>query len=447
MQTPSDKYDKDASLVSNYSIHIPSISEIEIPSPINIKNMPEIIRKLDYVIDNTRMELLMNSNVAYLLTLCLDCVVTEMNQDLSVMIGRLMLKLANKDPNALVMMLGKTNELGDFKGHNTAYAWVKELYLATFGIQNNSAIIAINMVLSLLLNKAGDSLLPLLMKDGEDGREKGKNALFILAQAINQSAQQPLNQSSTVLIATLLKSCMLQNPSEFFNKLPIELNTSLLRGSSVLSILVGSLKYLVKDNPLGVNLITNLLHPIIQTEKGMAFFKVAGNGFFKGASLVDTILASIVSAAYINANDDVMGQLMSVLQDLLTSLPTETIEALTRDVYKESGTGTNGVALLVQALVASTTHNIDISPIVNQLDRLIDSGSAKVVKAFVDPIFLETEGRITVSPLQRLIGIANNRNVPNKDARRVKDLIIKLSSLNNSLSSESASVFDPNSLR
>ncbi len=378
---------------------------------IDLDNINDLAIQLEEFISNALPESLVNSSVLYWLTQGLHCSVSTMNEKAALRIGQVIYLLAAKNPDGLIEMLGRTIEFGAFKGQNTAYVWMRELYLATFLEQNNTAIIAINAAMSYLLERARKPLAMSLVANCIDGKEKGKNALYVLAQALKQAAVRLDNQPQTLMLAQLLERSMAQLPDDSCSVIIEELHGGpLLKGKHTLYMLATVLKDVVKDNPPAVNIICTLLSRMIQTQDPAlltsALFKVAHSGEFQGFSSLHIILTSLVSAAYISKNNEVIDKLTLMLQQLFIKYSDQLIAAMTEEISTGEFTlrvTSNGVTLLMQALIAAINHQLDVGPLANLLITLVESDSEFMAEAFIKPVLLVNEGRITVSPLDRLM--------------------------------------------
>lgn len=397
---------------------------------ITLKDINNLARQLENYIDSGTEKGLASSSVLYWLTQGLHCTVSAMDQDATIRIGQVMYKLAVKNPDALIQMLAKTIDLGAFKGQNTAYIWTRELYMATLGTQNDSAILAINLVMTYLLDRGTQPLATALLTHCLEGGEKGKNGLYVLAQALRKLSESIDNTQITLVLAKLLNRSMAQLPVETDRDAIQDLKGgALLKDKHPLYMFVTALKYAAKDNPPVTKIICNIISRIALRQSidhpDSAFFKVAASGEFKGLSATHIILTSLVSAAYKKNNNQVIGDLAQTLRKLFSVAPNQMTTALTQEIIRDGRAVTNGVSLLVQSLIAAIEHNLDIDQIADLIITLIKTNSKSMAIAFKQTVVLDGEGYTIISPLHRLMDVAKE-SLTEKNVTKLNRIISEL---------------------
>lgn len=401
---PSNSFQKDFVPMSIYDDKISPLSRIQ---------LSDLIQKLDSYIDGTAIENIDKTNTIHWLTYALHRSVKTIDHPNIQHVSQIIYKLAKKDPDAFISILSQTIEEGEFKGQNTVFVWIHELYSATFDTKNYPTIVAINFIFSYLLDNANEELAQALIKNIEEGPERGKNALLIIAQALLQAASESYNQPSTLLIAELLAKCIKQSPKTLGLALMQEFSQGSFKGKSTLYMLVRALKDPSKDNAPVINIICNILSDIIQihssNDLAKSLFKVTEVGPYRGLHYLHIILTSLVSAAYIDNNDKVIMQITSVLQRLYEAVPEAMSLALAENITTGEHINENGVMMLVHALIAAFDHKLEATPIVSLLSRLIDTDSNLMAAAFTHQVEANVKYK-NVSPLQLLVNKLNKHD-------------------------------------
>ncbi|QLZ70925.1 hypothetical protein FOLKNPGA_03745 (plasmid) [Legionella sp. PC1000] len=218
-----------------------------------------LITQLNHFINETPYATLAESNLGYWLTYALQCALNLYDEKAAQQICALLYNLYN-DENAepLVSILSQTLG-GVFEGQTVAYAWMDNLFTATFDSRNNSVVVAINYIFSQLLEKTGDELSSVIAKNVEKGSEKGKNAILVLARALANATSMSDNQPTAELIAELLRSFVKKSPGIISAALTEEVIYGSFKDKSSIYVLMGGLKNAVEDNPKVVQILSRIL--------------------------------------------------------------------------------------------------------------------------------------------------------------------------------------------
>jgi len=390
-----------------------------------------LANEIEHFIKSYLSDDLERSAVLHWLTQGLDFAITRMDSGAAIRIGEVICQLANKDPDLLAQMLGKVIESGSIKGHNTAYFWMRALYLATFGIRNDGAILAINLIFTHLIHHAKEPIQKSLLFRCLEGPREGENGIYLLSLAINKLSLDKLDNPLAEMLTTLLFRLMAQMPESSDRDALIELKGSiLLRDKHTLYVLVTTLKEAVKHNPPVVSMICSILSRIITHQPidilNVAFFKPAVFGESQGLASIHILLTALVSATYIRGNNEVIANLCAIINQLILAAPPQMLLALTHDIIRDRRANTNGISWLVQSLVAATEHELDIAPISQILIKLIDTDSISMAKAFKDSVVLDREDSVTISPLERLIKTVTLAKKGDKSLVIINGIIEKL---------------------
>ena len=396
----------------------------DLPESFSAQNVIEIADALSGYAAAASMEEISNSNLVYWLNEGLHFAVKTVSAEATKAIGRVLYHIAERDPEAVITMLGNSIESGRFKGQTAAFVWLNELYIAMFEVENNAAIITINHVFSYLFDKASSDTLArqlgaMLTQSNEEGVEQGRNALLVLTLALSQSASHPFNQSETLLIATLLDKALSLSLSLTGSSLLEVTKKGIFKGKTLLYLMVTVLHDAAKDNPDVVRLICNRLINVIFTQNlervGKAFFQIIDNGPNRGMSSLGVMLNSLLSGAYIEKNNQSTNAMILVLKGLYSVMPNETIAVLTKPL------GNNGVRTLVQTLIAITEHEIDAEPIANLLSNFIMHDSEHIAEAFTQFEHFPKNTAQSFSPLQLLLAAYGSEGLSTEPLRQVID--------------------------
>lgn len=381
------------------------------PWPLSVDNIVELAQQLNDYVDATTSEALLDSNTLYWISVGLHNAVKQASPTAIKQIGNVMYKLATRDPTALLLMLRKPNEFGYFKGQNTLFVWLGELYTATFNAKNTMAIITLNLVLSHLLEHPTVDLAQLLVKNNEIGVERGKNGLLLLTQAILRSASFPHNQSETLLITHLLEKCLSIYPDITTPVLTQEINQGSFKDKTIVYMLVRALQDPAKDNQAVVNIICNILIDIIKSHKKedlvQSLFNIIGVGPHKESHPLYIMLRGLLSAAYVDKNDQVISNITSVLDQLYHAAPEEMNNALAITITQDYEGTKNGITMLVETLLAAFSHDIETVAIDALLSTLINSDSEIIARAFTQQMIQSGETHKSSSPLELLVNKLN----------------------------------------
>ncbi|WP_133127796.1 hypothetical protein [Legionella nagasakiensis] len=306
-------------------------------------------------------------------------------------ISSVMFELAKKDVDTLLFLLGKKFEAGKFNGQTILFVWMNELYSSTFDARNSSNIIAINYILSYVLRHATSTFADALVQPVETGREQGKSPLILMLLSLLQTAQTSFNQPSTKHIATLLLSCMTKYPTEISNALVQPINKGPFVNKHGLYLLANTLRYSAKDNPETTKIICDVIKQMIGLVASdlltNALLTTIDKGPQQGLLPLHLILRSLVSAAYVDRNEETTKIMVDLLEECFSKLDSEEInEALCASINSGDSTytGKNGVQMLVETLVAGLEHHQDMSSLMVLVSRLFNSNPQLMMQALID---------------------------------------------------------------
>jgi len=411
-------------------INAPMISLLtKEPWHLSVENIIDLAKKLNDFVETATSESMLESNILYWINIGLHYAVKNESSIAVEPIAKIIYKIAAKDPSTLIIMLSKINESIYFNGQNSLFVWLDELYTSTFSPKNITAIISINLALTRLLESPNIKLTELLIKNNNSGVGQGENCIILLTQAILQSGSIPHNQSETLLITDLLAKFLLLYPDITVPVLTQEITFGNLKDKTIIYMLARSLENPAKDNPAVVKIICNILNDAIKSKKKAdllkSLFNVIGSGPYKEAHPFYIILKSLLSAAYINKNEQVITDITSFITNLFEVAPEEMGAAISTTITKEYEGSKNGIAILVQALMAALDHDIKTAAIDNLLSILINSNSEIISRAFTQKFIQYGEINKSPSPLELLV----NRlkvDVNRHNLERIMTLITEL---------------------
>lgn len=390
-----------------------------------------LIAQLNDFITETPVGTIAESNFGYWLTYALQCATNMYDEKAAQQICALLYKLYDdENPEALVSILSQTLG-GAFEGQTVAYAWMDNLFTATFDSRNNSVLVAISYIFNQLLEKTGDELSSIMAKNVEEGSEKGKNAILVLVRALANATTISDNQPTAELIAELLRGFLKKSPGIISAALTEEITYGSFKGKSSIYVLVGVIKNAVIDNPKVVQILSRIL---IDVSKGCpaglvdSLCKIHELGPYKGMHALHIILISLVSAAYIDKNSETLSNLIDVLSQIWESNSDGKINsALMQTIHTGEHADLNGIMMIVRALIAAIDHQLAIAPIIEFLNNFIKSDPKDLGSAFTHKAPKSTIGNYTLSPLLLLINTWSN----NKDSflkTKLQNTIYKLAS-------------------
>ncbi|AWN75201.1 hypothetical protein LEAN103870_11935 [Legionella anisa] len=374
-----------------------------------------LIAHLDHFIKKTPSGTLTESNLGYWLTYALQRALNLYNEKAAQQICALLYNLYDdENPDLLVSILSQTLD-GVFEGQTVAYAWMDNLFTATFDSKNNSAIVAINYIFSQLLEKTGDKLSSVIAKNIEEGSEKGKNAILVLVRALANATSISDNQPTAELIAELLRSFVRKSPGIISTALTEEIMYSSFKGKSGIYVLIGAIKNAIGDNPKVVQILSRILIDVNKMcSAGLvdSLCKIHEVGPYKGEHTLHVLLTSLVSAAYIDQNSETLSALIDAVHQIWKSNFDDKVNlALTQTIHTGDHVDLNGIMMIVRALTAAIDHQLQIAPIIEFLNNFIKSDPADLGAAFTHQAPKSTISDYTLSPLQLLINaLSNNKN-------------------------------------
>ncbi|CAM2979794.1 Uncharacterised protein [Legionella steigerwaltii] len=406
-------------------------------SPVLSKDDLEwLITQLSHFIKNVpNSSDLMQSNFHYWLTYALQCAVNTYDVGAAQQICSLLYQLDNDEDQDRLISIFEQPLGGKFAGQTVAYAWMDNLFSATYDPRNTPAVIAINYIFSHLLEKKGDILSDVVTKNIEEGSEKGKNAILLLARAFANAAAVPGNQNTAELIAELLKAFIKKSPVALSMSLTQEIAYGSFKGKSGVYVLACAIKDAGENNSQLIKLISNILldvNNILPKDLINALCKAHELGPHKGKNALHIILISLVSAAYINQNSEVVSDLIRIVHQVWKSNSNDQINlALSQTINTGEHANLNGIMMIVRALVAAIDHQLQIAPITDFLIDYIHTDPKELGSSFTHCAPVSTVRDYTFSPLMLLINALKNAKSP--------DLQKKLRNVINALAdSESA---------
>ncbi|WP_392536360.1 hypothetical protein [Legionella sp. 227] len=358
-----------------------------------------------FVAESPNSSVLLESNFSYWLTYALQCAVNTYDAEAAQQICSFFYQL-EKDSNSLMLIFEQTLS-GTFAGQTVAYAWMDNLFSATYDPRNTSVVIAINYIFSQLLAEKGDEFSDLVTKNIKEGSEKGKNAILVLARALANVAEVSESQPTAELIANLLRSFVKKSPLILSTSLTQEISYGSFKGKSGVYVLVGAIKNAVENQPKVTPMIGDILidlNGILPKELSDALCKTHEQGPYKGKNALHIILLSLISAAYLNKNSEAVSVLMHVVHQVWKS---NTDGKVTLSLLHPIETGEhadiNGVMMLVRAMRAAIDHQHQVALFNDFLIDFIQSDPKKLGDAFTHHAPASTIGDYTVSPLVLLI--------------------------------------------
>ncbi|MCW8408357.1 hypothetical protein OQJ13_05165 [Legionella sp. PATHC035] len=412
-------------------------------SPVLLKDeLSWLIAQLyHFVAESPNSTLLMQSNFSYWITYALQCAVNTYDAEAAQQICTLFYQLS-QDSSSLILIFEQTLG-GKFAGQTVAYAWMDQLFSATYDPRNTSVVIAINYIFSQLLAQKGDGFSDVVTKNITEGSEKGKNAILVLARALANSAEASENQHTAELIANLLRSFVKKSPFILGISLTEEITHGSFKGKSGVYVLVGAIRQAVEYQPHLIPIVGDILIDVIDVvpnELSKALCKTHEQGPYKGKNTLHIILVSLVSAAYLNKNLESVSVLMHVVHKVWKSnTDGKVTSALLHSIETGEDANINGVMMIVRAMRAAIDHQHQVAPFTDFLIDFIQSDPNELGDAFTHHAPASNLRDYTVSPLVVLINTfqsVNNvtlktslRNVINKlaDSKSALEMLLSLS--------------------
>ncbi len=328
-------------------------------------------------------------NIIYWLTYALHCAVEMMDANLATMTAGLMIKLTNMQSIDMHSLLEQKFVVGKFTGQNTMFAWMNELYSATFDIKTFPTIVAINQVFThwfLLPNR--EKIASMLIEQVDEGLDKGKNALLLLAQALSSAVKDSSQQESAAIIVDLLTNCVkiIACCEKTSTALHQEVSRGSFAGKSVINVLVSLLKDAAKNNPLVVRVVCDILTTSSQNislrdKQITALSKLVGIGESAGLNSLQILITALVSSAYIDHNDEIIKILATTLKKLVVANHEKVIPLFTAPISSGQYVSQTGISLLLQAHVAASKHGSNSDPIAELLSFIkFSAGSGNAMQ-------------------------------------------------------------------
>jgi hypothetical protein len=336
------------------------------------------------------------------------------------LITSLVQNFLNNSPDALYAMFNQQINEGRFKGQSFVYFWMDNYFSLAYSSNDDlSSFHALNIMFHELLNVLGSQFCSLLVKNIEEGSEKGKNALLVLLRSYQKSTERAYNELEVQDIADLFLNCMKKEPDLMAAALTQEITEGLFRGKSCLYLLSG---ILLKSTLFGyshsVTIIQDVMLHTLKSHPEQfadALYKCHTSGPYSALSSFHLILLSLVEAAYKDKNSVVIAQLMSIITELATydkrepTVISALLETINNDVHQDL----NGFVFLCRALIAAMTHHIDVTPM---MDFILDVIKRAPAEQLVTAVFqwapAHATPEYTSSPIHQLIQLAGNMNQP-----------------------------------
>ncbi|MDR3504267.1 MAG: hypothetical protein P4L79_17000 [Legionella sp.] len=360
------------------------------------------------------------------LTFAMGCAVklSGMNPNLPttpfILITSITQSILNKAPDVLYTMFDQQISQGSFKGQSFAYFWMDNYHSLVYSQNDDlSSLHALNIMFHELLNVWGAKFCSLLVKNIEEGSEKGKNALLVLLRSYQKSAGEINNLLQTQLIAELFHQCMQKEPSLMGAALTQEITEGLFRGKSSLYLLSCILlKTTSFGNSDSVTIIQDVMLQALKNhpEQFMnALYKRHALGVYPGLSSFHLILLSLVEASYKEESSAVIAQLMRILTELTTYDKSEetAISALLETIEDGAYQNLNGFVFLCRALIAAIAHQIDVT---SMMDFILDVIKGAPAEQLTTAVFQSAPAHPTpeyrCSPINHVINLARDMNRP-----------------------------------
>lgn len=318
----------------------------------------------------------------------------------------LTVELLQANPKHFLTEFGKPIEEGKFKGKNSAYFWLDQLYSAVFIAQNEHPVRDIHYVLISVLKKDGDKFSRFLMSPIEgEGSYAGTNGLLVLSRILSHVTQPSYRYVSRFLMADFLRDCFMSSPDVIGKGLCEEITNGSFKGKSSLYMLVDSLKNAAVDDPQIVDIICDIILNINQRNSVSlieTLGKINQSGPYKGKSSLHTILTTLVSSAYLKDNPEIAEHLVNMLLKLWNTEKNQNRlgALLTRPIENN---GQNGVMLLVRALTTMIDNHMDSALLVDLLEGVIEANPDELFQALTQEAEDTRRMYNKVSAVQQLI--------------------------------------------
>ncbi|USQ14257.1 hypothetical protein J2N86_02680 [Legionella lytica] len=285
-----------------------------------------------------------------------------------------------KSPDALYDMFNQQISNGEFQGQSFTYFWMDNYYSLVGSLHND--LHAFNTIFHELLNGWDSRFCSLLVKNIEEGREKGKNALLVLLRSYQMAAEKmsDYNREQTQLIAELFQKCMQQEPSLMGAALTQEITHGLFRGKSCLYVLSSILPKVVLFGYFdSLPIIHDAMLQALKNHPEQFINSLVKIHAHPGLSSLHQILLSLVEAAYKDKNAEVIAQLMSILTEFTSydKGPAGVVSALLETIKSGTHKDLNCLVFLCRALIAAMAHHTDVTPIMNFIVDVIQKAEAE----------------------------------------------------------------------
>ncbi|KTD57538.1 hypothetical protein [Legionella shakespearei] len=316
------------------------------------------------------------------------------------------IKLLNTEPERFIEALGKPIEAGAFRGENSVYFWMDQLYSAVLVAQEEAPIVNILVVLRNIFKKAPEEFCRFLMSPVSENNAEVSNGLLLFTRILAHISQLAYKYPSRFLIADFFNECVMSSPHVIGLGLFGEMAGGSFKGKSPLYMVVDALKKAAVDDPFLVNLICDIIidlkqkhhEPLLKT-----LGKISESGPYEGKCSLHTILTTLISSAYIKNKPEIADKLINMLQ-VLWERNTERMGALlTKPIETGEAVGQNGVLMLVRALTAMLDNQMDPALLVPFLDHLFSVHPDGLAQALIQKAPDTRRAYNNVSALQQLL--------------------------------------------
>ncbi|MFJ1269066.1 hypothetical protein ACD661_10895 [Legionella lytica] len=419
---------------------IPNFDLLKKQDELSYARLVLLLDKLNTVSINTQLTVqeLENKNFFPWLSFALGCVVKLAGMDLNSksnsnsnlnsnlqknsisLVMSLTQNLLNRDPDVLHAMFSKQITEGSLKGQSFAYFWMNNYYSLVVSTDDDlSTLETLDVMFHELLDVMGPRFGSLLVKNIEEGSDKGRNALLVLLRSAQLSAERMDNKLKTQLIAKLFDQCMQKAPILMGTALSEKSTAGFFLGKSCLYLLSGILlKATLHADSLSVTIIQKAILQALKSAPEQctdALYKCYPSGLKPGLSSFHLILLSLVEAAYKDKDSVFVAQLMNLLTELTIhdGIREAMFSALLETINEGEYKGLNGFVFLCRALIAALAHHIDVSVM---MDFILDVIKGAPAAQLTTAIFQSVPGHATpeynYSPINQLISLARDANQP-----------------------------------
>jgi hypothetical protein len=312
----------------------------------------------------------------------LHLAIESKNDALLQQIVSLFYEKAKLKPKKFTSLLINPMTEGMFKGQTSLYAMMNELYSVSIGSGNIQALLSIQFLVNYLLENKDDDFAKALIATSTVVGEEGKSPLLLLVLSLLSSSKMPFNQPSSSDIATFVDKSVDMFPDTVGCALSEPITTGSFQGKNIDYFLSQVLMYSSKDNSdvtmkiLGIFSKQWKMRDDNKLEK--AFYTPIELGKYKGMHSLHIILSALISAAYVDNNSEVIEKIGALLLIGFQRNKSAFIEAMTSTITTGENSGVTGLVMLVKAVIAGSNHNLDVNPLLEVLNRLIDCKNPQI---------------------------------------------------------------------